>query len=81
MPFIACWPGGRGGDGNASTPGKTNTSTIGLTDMYATFAEIVGSQLPDLARGEKGAEDSLGILNALRGARLESRSPLFFNDH
>ena len=81
VPFIACWPAGRVGDGNASTPGKTNTSTIGLTDMYATFAEIVGSQLPDLARGEKGAEDSLGILNALRGARLENRSPLFFNDH
>jgi arylsulfatase A len=81
VPFIACWPAGRVGDGNASTPGKTNTSSIGLTDMYATFAEIAGSQLPDLARGEKGAEDSLSILDAMRGARLEGRPPLFFNDH
>jgi arylsulfatase A len=81
VPFIASWPAGRVGDGKASTPGKTNSSVIGLTDMYATFAEIVGSQLPDLAKGEKGAEDSMSVLEAMRGADLEDRPPLFFNDH
>ena len=82
VPFIASWPAGRVGDGKASTPGKTNSSVIGLTDMYATFAEIVGAKLPNLAAGEKGAEDSVSVFEAMRSdVELEDRPPLFFNDH
>ncbi len=82
VPFIAAWPAGRVGDGKASTPGKINRSVIGLTDMYATFAEIIDSQLPDLAKGAKGAEDSVSVLESMRsGAEFKSRPPLFFNDH
>ena len=81
VPFIAAWPAGGVGDGDAATPGQSNASIIGLTDMYATFAALAGATLPDLAKGEKGAEDSLNVLSALRGKTLRNRSPLFFNDH
>ena len=82
VPFIASWPAGRVGDGKTTTPGKTNSSVIGLTDMYATFAEIVGTKLPNLAAGEKGAEDSVSVFEAMRSdVELEDRPPLFFNDH
>jgi len=81
VPFIAAWPGGGVGDGDAQTPGQTNASIIGLTDMYATFAAMAGTKLPDLAKGEKGAEDSVNVLPALRGKTLRNRPPLFFNDH
>lgn len=81
VPFIVSWPAGRVGDGNARTPGRLNASPIGLQDMYATFAEIVGAELPDLKAGEKGAEDSFSALTAFRGKRVVQRPPLFFNDH
>ena len=47
VPFIGAWPAGGVGDGNTQTPGQTNASIIGLTDMYATFADMAGSKLPD----------------------------------
>ena len=81
VPFIAAWPIGGVGDGRADTPGRSNNSIIGLTDMYATFAEMAGAKLPDLATGAKGAEDSVSVLPALRGKPLRNRPPLFFNDH
>ena len=81
VPFIAAWPAGGVGDGRANTPGQSNDSIIGLTDMYATFAEMAGAALPDLATGAKGAEDSVSVLPALRGKTLRNRPPLFFNDH
>ena len=82
VPFIAAWPAGGVGDGKISTLGKTNTSVIGLTDMYATFADIIESQLPDLTKGEKGAEDSVSVLESMRsGVELKNRPPLFVNDH
>ena len=81
VPFIAAWPAGGVGDGRADTPGQSNDSIIGLTDMYATFAEMAGAALPDLSSGAKGAEDSVSVLPALRGKTLRNRPPLFFNDH
>jgi len=81
VPFIAAWPAGGVGDGRADTRGQSNDSIIGLTDMYATFAEMAGAALPDLASGAKGAEDSVSVLPALRGKTLRNRPPLFFNDH
>ncbi|MCA9137319.1 MAG: arylsulfatase [Planctomycetales bacterium] len=81
VPFIASWPAGAIGDGDPSTIGKTYDAPIGLQDLYATFAEIVEADLPDLRGGNKGAEDSYSILAALRGRPLPGRPPLFFNDH
>lgn len=74
VPFIVSWPAG------GINP-VTNASPIGLQDLYATFAEIIGAKLPNLLAGEKGAEDSFSILSAFRGDPLPKRSPLFFNDH
>lgn len=81
VPFIATWAAGGIGDGDPTTPGETFDAPIGLQDMYATFAEIVGAELPDLRSGQKGAEDSYSVLAALRGEPLHKRPPLFFNDH
>lgn len=80
VPFIVSWPAGGVGDGVDSTPGQTNDSLIGLHDMYATFAELMDTDLPNLREGEKGAEDSVSVLSAWRGATLGSR-PMFYHDH
>lgn len=61
--------------------GQTSPAPICLTDMFATFAETLGSDLPDLASGEKGAEDSFSVLSAFRGEGLENRPPMFSHDH
>lgn len=55
VPFIARWPG-------RIEANTTNDEVIGLTDMLATFAAIVGTELPDDA-----GEDSYNILPALLG--------------
>ncbi|QDV42792.1 Arylsulfatase [Stieleria neptunia] len=81
VPFLAAWAAGGIGDGDATTPGRTYHEPIGLQDLYATVAEIVAADLPDLARGEKGAEDSFSVLAALRGESIADRPPLLFNDH
>ncbi|MGC9453653.1 MAG: sulfatase family protein [Phycisphaerae bacterium] len=54
-PFIARWPG-------RIEPGGTCDELICLSDMFATFAAIVGERLPDNA-----AEDSFSFLPALLG--------------
>ena len=81
VPFIASWPQGGVGGGDASSPGESNPTPIALTDIYATFAEIIGAELPDARAGKKGAEDSFSVLRALRGDTLSDRPPLMFNDH
>ena len=81
VPFIVSWPQGGVGDGDASNPGESNPTPISLTDIYATFAEIVGAELPDARAGEKGGEDSFSVLSAMRGSPLGARPPLMFNDH
>lgn len=80
VPFIVAYPGIGIGDGNAMTPGKTSQSLIGLLDMYATFATLSGAKMPDLLKGEKGAEDSVSVLAAMQGESLPD-IPKFFHDH
>ena len=80
VPFIVAWTNGPVGDGDASTTGETSNAMIGLHDLYATFAEVLGQPLPNLSRGEKGAEDSASVLAAWRGKPLE-HGPIFFHDH
>jgi arylsulfatase A-like enzyme len=55
VPFIACWKG-------KIAPATTTAQTISLTDIMATCAAIVDTQLPDNA-----AEDSVNILPILLG--------------
>ena len=81
VPFIVSWPQGGVGDGDSSDPGESSPAAISLTDMYATFAEIIGAELPDVKAGEKGGEDSFSVLSAFRGNSLEDRPALIFNDH
>ena len=81
VPFLASWPAGGVGDGNEDTAGLSNDSPIGLQDIYATLAEILGDELPNLRAGKKGAEDSASILKALLGQPFQRPFPLFFSDH
>src|SRR5262245_8251364 len=55
IPFLARWPG-------IVRPGSTSGEIIGLGDLMATAADILGVTLPDDA-----AEDSVSILPALVG--------------
>lgn len=55
MPFIASWPG-------VIKQGSESKQIISNTDMLATFAELVGQQLPNNV-----GEDSYSILDALYG--------------
>ncbi len=81
VPYIVSWGDGGIGDGMADTPGRTDRSPICHTDIFATFAELIGSELPNPAQGEKGAEDSYSVLAAWRGGELGQRPPMFAHDH
>lgn len=81
VPFLASWPAGGVGNGDENTAGLLNDSAIGLQDIYATLAEILGNELPNLREGNKGAEDSASILKALQGRDFQRPFPLFFSDH
>ena len=59
VPFIVRWPG-------VVKPNGSTGETICLTDIFATVAEIVGSELPNDA-----GEDSFSILPVLKGAFLK----------
>jgi arylsulfatase A len=61
VPFLVRWPG-------VVAPGRRSDQLIGLTDLMANCAEILGQRLPDAA-----GEDSVSILPALRG---QDRHPL-----
>jgi len=80
VPFLVSWPRGKVGDGNPETPGRDSQQLIGLTDLYATFADALNVELPNNAAGKKGAEDSVSTLPAWKGDAVTPR-PLFFNDH
>lgn len=60
VPFIVRWPGGQ------VKAGSTCHQLIGLTDLMATIAGVVGHDLPDQV-----AEDSISFLPALRGECVE----------
>ena len=81
IPFIVAWAAGGIGNGDSKTPGKSSDALIGLTDMFATFAELIGSKMADLFQGGKGGEDSISVLSAWRGDKFERPVPLFFCDH
>lgn len=80
VPFIVAYATAGIGDGDAKTPGQTSAALISLQDLYATFASLTGAKLPDLLKGEKGAEDSVSVLVAMQRKRIPNL-PKFFHDH
>lgn len=60
VPFIAKWPG-------KIKPGTTNDQLICLTDVFATFAEILGVDQP-----AGSCEDSVSFLPAFSGEPIKS---------
>ena len=62
MPFIVRWPG-------HVKPQSTSNQTFCFTDLLATFAAIVGVQLPDEA-----GPDSFNMLPVLLGQQPEGKS-------
>jgi hypothetical protein len=80
VPFIVSWPASGIGDGDASDRGQTSDALMGLQDVFATFADILGVRLPDLRTGDKGAEDSVSVLIAWRGGTIGNH-PMLLNDH
>lgn len=68
IPFIARWPG-------KIKPNTVNNNQFCLTDMLATFSELVGHNL-----SENEGEDSFSILSLLKtGKPSENRPPIIYN--
>jgi len=61
IPFLVRWPG-------HVQPGSVNATTICLTDLIATLAEVTGTPLP-----ESAGQDSVSFLPALRGLPIPHR--------
>ena len=57
MPFVVRWPG-------VTPAGTSCPSLVGLIDLFATCADILGAKIPDAA-----AEDSVSMLPLLRGEK------------
>lgn len=81
VPFLVSWPAGEVGNGDAESAMDSNATPISHVDIFATFAEIMGSPLPDVIAGEKGAEDSISILPVWRGEKTVRDRPLMVHDH
>ena len=65
VPLIVRWPG------HIVRPGRTTSALVCLTDLYATFREIVGAKVED-----RGGEDSVSFLPALAGKDATGRTTL-----
>ena len=64
VPFIVRWPGG-------VPAGKVSTALISQTDLFASFAGLLGTNLP-----ESAARDSISLLSALLGKSTDGRTEL-----
>ena len=66
VPFVVRWPAG------IDAPGRTCESLVGQVDLLATFAELVGFQLPDNV-----GEDSHSFASVIQDANADhQRLPL-----
>jgi arylsulfatase A len=62
VPFMARWPG-------KIEPGGVSQEVFSLTDMMATFSELMQTELP-----ERAGEDSYNVLPALLGGEMIENS-------
>ncbi len=67
VPFLVRWPG-------VVKPGGVSHSLVGLNDLLATCAAIVGERLPDDA-----GEDSISFLSALHNPAARTRDDLILH--
>ncbi len=81
VPFLVSWPAGGVGEGDAHSPVMSNATPISHVDVFATFAGILGTALPDVRSGEKGAEDSVSMLSVWKGEEVVRDRPMFVHDH
>jgi arylsulfatase A-like enzyme len=63
VPFFARWPG-------HISPGTTNHTTVCLTDLFATFAQLIEKPFPKTA-----APDSYSFLGQLTGNKTARQRP------
>ncbi|MDC0176394.1 sulfatase-like hydrolase/transferase, partial [Planctomycetaceae bacterium] len=63
VPFFARWPG-------HISPGTKNHTTVCLTDLFATFAQLIDKPLPKAA-----APDSYSFLGQLTGNETAGKRP------
>ena len=64
VPFIMRWPG-------HLSAGSTNQQLIGLNDLLATFADVVGYEIPEYV-----TEDSVSLVPTLRDSSVSVRDML-----
>ena len=64
MPFIMRWPA-------AIKSGQTADRTICFTDLFRTFADLTGAEIP---KGQ--APDSVSFLPTLKGGKINPRKPI-----
>jgi arylsulfatase A-like enzyme len=69
VPLIMRWPG-------RVEAGSTSDQLVGLTDVFATLAEVIGSPLPAMA-----AEDSFSFLGAALGRTAAGASRTHLVNH
>ena len=69
VPLIMRWPG-------RVEAGSTSDQLVGLTDVFATLAEVIGSPLPAMA-----AEDSFSFLGAALGRTSAGASRTHLVNH
>ena len=69
IPLISRWPGKIEANG-------TRSALLGLNDLYATLAELVGHEI-----GEGEAEDSISFLSTLIGKNPRGRSDLVLHSY
>ncbi|BDC48283.1 arylsulfatase [Bryobacterales bacterium F-183] len=64
VPFVVRWPG-------KIKPGSVSPALLGLTDMYATLAQIAGAKVP-----QGYAEDSISQVDVLTGKAKQARTSI-----
>lgn len=69
VPFLVRWPG-------HVEAGTKSDALVGLQDLYATLADLVGFE-----RGDGEAEDSESFLTALRGEKEAGRAELVHHSY
>ena len=64
VPFLVRWPAG------IAKPGRTWDGAVGQVDLLATFAELVGTKLPDSAGEDSQSFASVLLADGLNDKRL-----------
>ncbi|NNJ26500.1 sulfatase family protein [Alienimonas chondri] len=74
VPFIVRYPG-------VTKPGAKTAALTSQVDLFATLAEVTGSELPDdaAATGDAAYQDSFSLMPVLKGAATSGRDSIVHN--